>query len=86
MVKDVIKFTLEPTVGAVLGATVDQIASKQIEMQNNQNDTLPPNPPIMLPELNYTKSNNKRRNQTVYKKKLKQSKYLSKQQPIIYNF
>ena len=31
-VKDVIKFTLKPTVGAVLGATVDQIVSKLIEM------------------------------------------------------
>ena len=30
-VKDVIKSTLKPTVGAVLGATVDQVASKLIE-------------------------------------------------------
>ena len=37
-VKDVIKSTLKPTVGAVLGATVDQVASKLIEMRNNQND------------------------------------------------
>ena len=51
-VKDVIKSTLKPTIGAVLGATVDQVASKLIEMQNNQNDAPPPNPPIMLPELN----------------------------------
>ena len=51
-VKDVIKSTLKPTVGAVLGATVDEVASKLIEMRNNQNDAPPPNPPIMLPELN----------------------------------
>ena len=37
-VKDVIKSTLKPKVGAVLGATVDQVASKLIEMRNNQND------------------------------------------------
>ena len=43
-VKDVIKSTLKPTVGAVLGATVDQVASKLIEMRNNQNDA----PPIHL--------------------------------------
>ena len=51
-VNDVIKFTLKPTVGAVLGATVDQVASKQSEMRNNQNDAPPPNQPIRLPELN----------------------------------
>ena len=51
-VKDVITSTLKPTVGAVLGATLDQVASKLIEMPNNQNDAPPPNPPIMLPELN----------------------------------
>ena len=51
-VKDVITSTLKPTVSAVLGATVDQVASKLIEMRNNQNDAPPPNPPIMLPEYN----------------------------------
>ena len=50
--KDVIKYTLESAVGAVLGATVDQVASKLIEMQNNKNDAPPPNLPIMLPKLN----------------------------------
>ena len=48
-VKDVIKSTLKPTVGADLVARVDQVASKLIEMRNNQNDAPPPNPPIMLP-------------------------------------
>lgn len=85
-VKDVIKSTLKPTVGAVLGATVDQVASKLIEMRNNQNDAPPPNPPIMLPELNQAGSGKKRRSQTVYKKKPKRSKYSSNQRPIIYNF
>ena len=51
-VRDVIISTLNPTVCAVLGATVDQRASNLIEMQNNQNDATLPNPPIMLPELN----------------------------------
>ena len=51
-VKDVIKSTIKPTVSAVLGATVDQVASKQIEMLNNLNDAPRPNPPIMLIELN----------------------------------
>ena len=51
-VKDVIKSTHKPTVGSVLGATVDQVASKQIEMRRNQNDAPPHNPPIMLPYLN----------------------------------
>ena len=50
-VKDVIKSTLKTTVGAACGATVDQVASKLIEMRNHQNDAPPPNPPIMLPEL-----------------------------------
>ena len=51
-VKDVIKSTLKPTVGSVLGATVDQVASKLFEMRNNHNDAPPSNPPLMLPELN----------------------------------
>ena len=49
--KDVIKSTLKPAVGAVLGATVDHITSKIIEMRNNQNDAPPPNPPIVVPEF-----------------------------------
>ena len=68
-VKDVIKFTLKPTVGAVLGATVDQVASKLIVMRNNQDDAPPPNPHIMLPELKQAGSGKTRRSQIVYKKK-----------------
>ena len=51
-VKDVIKSTLKSTVGAVLKATIDQVASKLSKMRNNQNDAPPPNPPIVLPEFN----------------------------------
>ena len=67
-VKVVIKSTLKLTVNADLGATVDQIASKLIEMRNNQNDAPPLNPPIMLPELNQAWSGKKRRRQTVCEK------------------
>ena len=85
-VKDVIKSTLKHTVGAVLGATIDQVASKLIYMRNTQNDAPMPNPPIMLPELNQAGSGKKRRSQAVYKKKPKGSKYSSNQWLIIYNF
>ena len=64
-VNDVIKSTLKPTVGAVLGATVDQVASKLIEMRNNQNDALLSNPPIVLPELNQLGSGKERRRRFV---------------------
>ena len=42
---------LKPTVGAVLGATVDQVASKLSEMRDNQNHAPPPNLPIVVPEF-----------------------------------
>ena len=84
-VKDVIKFTLKPTVCAVVGATVAQVDSKLNEMRNNQTDAPQPNPPIMLPKLNQAGSGKQQRSQTVYKKKPKRSKYSSNQQPIIYN-
>ena len=67
-VKDVIKSTLKFSVGAVLGATVDHVTSKLIEMLNNQNDVPLPNPPIMLPELNQARSGKTRRRRTVYKR------------------
>ena len=51
-IRDVIKSTLKPTVGEILGATLNQVASKIIEMRNNQNDAPSSNPPIMLFELN----------------------------------
>ena len=85
-VKDVIKSTLKPTVGAVLGATVDQVATKLIEMRDNQNDALLPNPPIVVPEFVQASSGNKRRSRSVYKMTHKRTRYSPKQQTIIYNF
>ena len=85
-VKDVIKSTLKPTVGADFGATVGQVPSKLIEMQNNQIYAPPANPPIMLPELHQAGSGQKRRRRTVYKKTLNRSMYSSNKRPIIYNF
>ena len=84
-VKDVIKSKLKPTVGAVLNSTVDQVASKLIEMQKHQNDKPLPNPFIMLFELKQAGLGIKRRSRTVCKKIPKRNKYLSNQQPIIYN-
>ena len=66
-VNDVIKSTLKPTVQAVLGATVDQVACKLIEMRNNKNDAPPTNPPIVLPKLFQAGSGTKRRHRLVYK-------------------
>ena len=60
-INDVFKSTPKPMVGAVLGATVDQVASKLIEMRNNQNDAPLPNPPIVVPELIQAGSGTKRR-------------------------
>ena len=82
---DEIKFTLKPTVVAVLEARIYQVASKLIEMRNNQNDAPPSYPPIVLPELNHAGSGKKRRRRLIYKA-FKRSKYSSYQRPIIYNF
>ena len=85
-VKDVITSTLKPTVSVVLGATIDQVTSKIIEMRNNQKDAPPPNPPIVVPEFAKAGSGNKRRSRYVYKKTPERTKYFSKLRPIIYNF
>ena len=50
-VKDVVKFVLKPTAGAVLGATGDKVISKLIEMRNNHDSAPPHNPPIVVPEI-----------------------------------
>ena len=84
-IKDVIKSTLKYTVGAVLGSTVHQIASKLIEMRDNKNNAPPPNPFIFVPELIKAGSGNKRSRRSVYKTP-KRTKYSSKQRPNIYNF
>ena len=65
--KDIIKCTLKPTVGAVLSATVDQVASKLIEIWDDQNDAPPPNPPIVVPKFIQAGSGKKRRSRSVYK-------------------
>ena len=67
-VKDVIKSQLKHTVGAVIGATVDQVAAKLIEMRDNRNDAPPPNPPIVLPEFVKPGLGTKRRSRSAYKK------------------
>ena len=86
-IKDVIRTTLKSTVGAVLGATVDQVASKPIEMRDNQNDAPPPNPPTVVPEFVQAGLDKKWRSRSLYKKKTpKRFKYSNKQRPIIYNF
>ena len=84
-VKDVIKSTLEPTVGAVLGVTVDQVAFKFIEMRDKQNDEPPFNLPIVVSEFVQAGFGKKRRNRSVYKKTLKRSKYSFSKRPVIYN-
>ena len=83
--KDVIKSTLTPTLGAVLGATVDQDASKLIQMRDNNNAAPPPNPPIMVPDIVQAGSDRKRRRAPVYIKATKRIKYSCIQRPIIYN-
>ena len=85
-IKDVIKSTLTPTVNAVVGATVDNVASKLIQMRDNNDAASPPNPPIVVPEIVQAGSGRKRRRAPVYKKATKTIKYSSNQRQIIYNF
>ena len=74
-IKDVNMFTLTFTVAAVLGATVDQVASKHIEMPDNTNDTFSLNPPFVVPECVQVGSGKKRHSRSVYKKTFKRTKY-----------
>ena len=85
-VKDVIKSALKPTVGAVLGATVDQVASNLIQMRDNHDAVPPPNPQIVVPEIVQAGSGRKRRRASVYKNATTRIKYSSNRRPIIYNF
>ena len=85
-VNDVIKSTVQFNVGAVLGATVDQVVSKLIEMRDKHDAAPPPNPSIALPEMVQAASGKKRRRAPLYKKASKRIKYFSNQHPIIYNF
>ena len=85
-VQDVVKSVLKPTVGAVLGATVDQVASKLIQMRDNHDSAPPPNPPIVVLEIVQAGYGRKRRHEPIYKKPLKRIKTSSIKRPIIYNF
>ena len=84
--KDVVKSVLKPTTGAVLGATVDQVASKLLKMRDNHDSAPPPNPPIVVPEIVQAGSGRNRCHAPVYKKPQKRMKYSSNHRPIIYNF
>ena len=84
-VKGVIKYTLKTTVGAVLGATVEQVAFILIEIWDKQNEAPLPNLPIVLPELIQAGPGTKRSCRSVYKTP-KRSKCSSNQRPTIYNF
>ena len=83
--KYVIKSALKPTIGAVLGAMVDLVASNLIQTRDNHDAAPPPNPPFLVPEIVQAGSGKKRRRAPVYKKATKRSKYSSNQRPIIYN-
>ena len=85
-IKDVIKSTLKPTVCAVLGATVDQVASKLIQIRDNNDAATQPNPLIVVPEIVQAGSSRKRRSALVCKKAIKRIKNLSNQVQIIYNY
>ena len=85
-VKDVTQSTLTQRWSVVLGATVDQVASKLIHMRDNHDYAPPPNPPIVVPEMLSAGSGGKRRRAPVYKKKTKQINYSSSKRAIIYNF
>ena len=85
-IKDVIKSTLTATVGAILDATVNQVASKLIQMRDNNEAAWPFNPTIVVPEIVQAVSGRKRRRMPVYKMASKRIKYSSNQRPIIYNF
>ena len=50
-IKEVIKSALIPTVGAVLGATLNQVVSNLIQIRNTHDDKLPHYSPIVVPEI-----------------------------------
>lgn len=49
--RDVTKSAIKPTVGLVLGATVDHVASNFIQMPDNHDAAPPFNPPIVVIEI-----------------------------------
>ena len=60
-VTHVINSTVQFTVGSVLGATVDMLAFKLIEMREKQNAAPLSNPPIVVSEMVQAGSGRKRR-------------------------
>ena len=67
--KDVTKSMLTSRVGTVLGATVDEVAFKLIQMRDNNDAAPPPNPPIVVPESVQAGSGRKRRRAPVYQRR-----------------
>ena len=62
-VQGVVKSVLKPTVGAVLGSKVDQVASKLIQMRDNHDFAPSPNPFIVVPEIVQAGYGRKRRHE-----------------------
>ena len=67
-IKDVIKSALKHANGAVLGATVDQVAFIFIQIRDNHYAAPLPNPPIVVSVIIQAGSGTKRRRAPVYKK------------------
>ena len=84
-VKDVVKSVLKPTASAFLGDTVDQVASKLLEMRDNHASAPPTNPPIVVPEIIQAGSDKTHCHSPVYNKSPKRKKYSYNHRPIIYN-
>ena len=85
-VKHVIKSTIMHSVGAVLGAMVDQLALKLIDMRDKHDAAPPAIQPIVEPKMVQTGSGRKRHCAPLYTKAFKRVIYSSNKQPVIYNF
>ena len=70
----------------MLGATVDQLTFKLIEMRDNHNIAVSPYPLIDEPKIVEAGSSKKRCCAFLYIKATKRIKYSSSKHPIIYNF
>ena len=85
-IKDVINSALKPANGAVLGATVDQVAFIFIHIRDNHYAATLPNSPIVVSVIIQAGSGTKRRRAPVYKKATKHIMYSFNQRQIFYNF
>ena len=92
-VKEVLSSTLKPTIGAVLGATAEQVANRF----TSEKPTVapPPGPPteepggVLVGTQQPQKRSGKRKSHAVYKKAkrpMKRHYFSQPQRPIIYNF